>query len=121
MVIQTAPTTKDIDHIRSSKGLIGCDVFFNENTPFRSKKVNKQKFIVPLQNDQQKSRCCRVNAESDADCRIVQTTLLQERENNVALIGEDTYLLVLLLHHMELAESKEVYFLSDRVKKVGKI
>ena len=80
-----------------------------------SNPVNKQKFIELLQNDQQKSGCCRVNADSNADCRIVQTTLLQGRENNVALIGEDTDLLVLLLHHINLAESKEVYFLSDRI------
>lgn len=122
------PTTKDVAHIRRSKGLTGRDVFFNENTPFRSKKEvflsnpsNKQKFIELLQNDLQKSGCCTINADCDADLLIVQTTLSQGKENNVALIGEDTDLLVLLLHHMDLAESKEVYFLSDRVNKTGKI
>ena len=88
---------------------------------FLSNPLNNQKFIELLQNDLQKSGCYTVNADSDADCLIVQTTLLKGRENNVALIGEDTDRLVLLLHHMDLAESKEVYFLSDRVNKVGKI
>lgn len=88
---------------------------------FLSNPSNKQKFIELLQNDLQKSGCCTINADCDADLLIVQTTLSQGKENNVALIGEDTYLLVLLLHHMDLAESKEVYFLSDRVNKTGKI
>lgn len=35
------PTTKDVAHIRRSKGLTGRDVFFNENTPFRSKQTNR--------------------------------------------------------------------------------
>ena len=78
MVIQTAPQPN-----RRFKGLIGRDVFFNENTPFRSKKevilsnpINKQTFIEPLQNDLQKSGCCTVNTDSGADCRILQTNLL---------------------------------------------
>ena len=90
--------------MRRSKGLIGRDVFFNENTLFRSKKEvflsnpeNKQKFIELLQNYLQKSGFCTFNADSNADPFFVQTTLLQGKENNVALIKEDTYLLVLLL------------------------
>lgn len=87
---------------------------------FLSNPSNKQKFIELLQNDLQKSGCCTINADCGADLLIVQTTLPQGKENNVALIGEDTDLSVLLLHHMDLAESKELYFLSDRVNKTGK-
>lgn len=51
------PSTKDHTHQRRTKGIVGTKVYFNEDTPFKSKKdlflgnvENKQNFITLVAN-----------------------------------------------------------------------
>lgn len=78
-------------------------------------------FYRTLTEETSKSGCSTINADWEADLLIVQTTSSQSKENNIALIGEDTKFFVLLLHNMDLAQSKGVYLLNDKVNNTGKI
>lgn len=88
------PSTKDITHMRRAHGIIGSNVCFKNNTPFKGKKENfltnkenKQNFIYMLGNALLKSGCKVVHAEDDADVLIVKTTDDCAKTRNVMLIG----------------------------------
>ena len=122
------PSTKDVTHMRRSKGLVGRNVFFKGNTTFNTKKdlflsnqQNKQRFIELLSDQLRKAGCTTVHADEDADLPLVKTALEKSLERNVTLIGEDTDILILLLHHMDTSVSNKVFFMSDRIVKKSKI
>lgn len=77
---------------------------------FLSNQRNKIQFISLLCKDFQECGIVTVQAESDADRIMVQHALAASRISNssAVLVGEDTDLLVLLLHHRE---NEEVYML----------
>ena len=63
--------------------------------------------------------CTILNASNDADLLIVQTTVKLTDDTPTVVIGEDTDLLVLLLHHAE-EDCKTIYFKSDVKKQLKK-
>lgn len=74
------PGTKDIAHMRGSKGITATDVVFSEDMPCRSNKdvfltnsKNKQRFISLLGGKLENANFSVLNAEEDADLLIVKT------------------------------------------------
>ena len=98
-------TIKDMTHKRRSKGKYGLTVTFEKNMNlavtkevFLSNKENKQRFIIMLGEELSKNGCTVFHDTSDADYLIVKKTMESAAENKVVLVGDDTDLLVLLLH-----------------------
>ena len=74
---------------------------------------NKQN-IIDLISEKLRGKGCKViNATGDADVPIVKAAVLSSLTCSTTLIGEDTDLLVLLLHYMQQA-NKDLYFRSDK-------
>ena len=103
-------------HKRCSKGKHGMTVTFEMNMNlivtkevFLSNKENKQRFIIMLGEELSKSGCTVFHDTGDADCLIVKKTMESAAENNVVLVGDDTDLLVLLLHQ-QYEDKHDVYF-----------
>ena len=70
-------------------------------------------------SDELKERGCTVvNSIGDADVDIVRAAVESSLLLTTTLIGEDTDLLVLLLHYAQ-RDSKGVYFRSDKSKADG--
>lgn len=113
------PSTKDAAHCRRSRGLLETRTLFSADTPFKTKKQmflsnheNQQHFISLLSVFLEGAGCTVHHATGDADLLTVQTAVGIAQTSSVAVIGEDTDLLVLLCHH-SLEDQSDVYFLSD--------
>ena len=76
---------------------------------------NKQKFIDFLGTKLTNQGCQVFYDKADADLLIVQKIIKSATSMNTVLIGEDTDLLSLLIHHMP-SHSKEILFASDLKK-----
>lgn len=101
------PSTKDATHKRRV-GNEGRKVVFNaamklqlKKKEFLSNKENKQRIIGLLGEKLSESGCDVLHAPGDADVLIVETAVGLARTRDVVLVGEDTDLLVLLLHHAQ--------------------
>ena len=112
---QNGPSTKDGTHQRRA-GAYGQTVNFDSTMiaklrkeEFLATKENKQKFIHLLGNKLQQSGCSTIHAEGDADLLIVQTAIQSSRSITTVLVGDDTDLLVLLCHHVEM-NANEFFF-----------
>lgn len=106
---QDGPTTKDATHMRRTGACSGMTVNFTGGMVIQSKKeeflknvTNKQRFIVYLSDKLERAGCNIDHAKHDADVLIVQTAVASARIKDTVLIGDDTDLLILLLHHAEL-------------------
>ncbi|CAC5394798.1 unnamed protein product [Mytilus coruscus] len=113
-------STKDITHMRRSKGIVSNIVTFKKDMPLRVKKetflgndANKQRFITLLQETFIESGIDALQAQDDADLLIVQTAVTKSHAKEVVVFGEDTDLLVLLCHHAKQNQNK-IYFTSDK-------
>jgi len=69
---------------------------------FLNNKANKQRFIHYLSNKLERAGCSIDHATHDADVLIVQTAVASAHTKDTVLIGDDTDLLILLLHHVEM-------------------
>ncbi|KAK3924286.1 Leucine--tRNA ligase [Frankliniella fusca] len=86
---------------------------------FLSNPRNKTEFISLVSDRFQECGVGTVQAESDADTVIVHTTLTEARQaGSAVLVGEDTDLLVLLLHH---TDQENVFMLKPGRGQRGKI
>jgi len=99
---------KDIVHQRRAKGQAGVAVTFTEDMKLTMKKVNflanstnKQQFINMLGKYLEK-KCKVYHAQGDADVLIVQKAVESATLMDIALVGEDTDLLILLCYHASL-------------------
>ena len=113
-----ASTIKDMKHKRRSKAKHGMTMTFEKNMNlavskevFLSNKENKQRFIFMLDEELSQIGCTVFHDTGDADCLIVKKTMESAAENNVVLVGDDTDLLVLLLHQQyEEKHDVKLYF-----------
>ena len=110
-----AASTMDTAHVRQAKGRIGKTVGLHLNnqlsmsrSDFLLSKGNKQKFLLMLGDKLTKPGITVNHASGDADFLIVQTALKAAKDYRTVLIGEDTDLLVLTLHHF--MNEKALYF-----------
>ena len=82
---------------------------------FLNNKANKQRFIHYLSDNLERAGCSVDHAKYDADVLIVLTALASIRHKETVLIGDDTDLLVLLLHHADM-DAHEVFLKSESNK-----
>ena len=120
------PSTKDITHMRRTRGVTFPKVTFNENMLCKTKKEvflsntdNKRSFLNLLSTKLCENGCTTINAKEDADVLIVQTALELVNTCDVVLIGEDTDLLVLLCYHADI-HSNRIYFKSESKQAVAR-
>ncbi|ELU10861.1 hypothetical protein CAPTEDRAFT_208385 [Capitella teleta] len=100
------PSTKDVAHLRRSKGIVGQPV---NVAPEMLCSMKKEAFLANPQNKAAFIQLLGVQlnaigitvhyARGDADLLIVCTAIELAKENHVTVVGEDTDLIVLLLHH----------------------
>ena len=101
-------------HKRRSKGKNGVCISFdrdmNLTVPkevFLSNSQNKQRFINFLGETLEVLGCTVFHDSADADLLIVQKAVESASSMETVLVGDDTDLLVLLIHHVPL-ESKDI-------------
>ena len=75
--------------------------------------MNKQSLIHMIAERLQQKGCHVIYAEADADVDIVTAAVTMSSYKSTTLIGEDTYLLVLLLYHGA-KDYKDLYFRPDK-------
>ncbi|KAK3882376.1 hypothetical protein Pcinc_013242 [Petrolisthes cinctipes] len=115
--------TKDIAHLRRSKGNAGITVTFTadmtltmKKEPFLPNRKNKQRFLFMLSEDLQKKKCETHHALGDADLLIGKKVVQSANVTNTVLVGDDTDLLVLLCYHASL-EAHDLFFCHEPKKK----
>lgn len=118
----SGPSTKDVAQLRRMNGCdMACDdvsfdgdmLLCETNDTFLANPKSKGRFISLMSRHLSENEFDIVHAAADADCLIVQTALDMARTGNVVLIGEDTDLLILLLHNFT-ADLHPVFFTSSR-------
>ena len=114
------PNTKDHTHQRRSQSPIVTKVDISEATKFAGKKEdflsnneNKQALIHLVSTSMMDRGGHVIQAEGDADVEIVKAAVATSFYKTTCLIGEDTDLEVLLLHHAS-SNGKKIYFSSDK-------
>jgi 5'-3' exonuclease len=112
---------KDVTHLRRTKGIVSPNINFTPTMPcktqkelFMSNSHNKQAFINMLCEKLNEHDIRYKNAVDDADLLIAQTAVDCVLSSEVIVIGEDTDLLVLLIHHVN-QQCKWVIFKSDKM------
>jgi len=121
------PTTKDHEHQRRSTKVVSrCpDVSFDTQTPvvfeqhaFLANDRNKDRFIQLLMLHLDHHGCRTLQSDGDADVDIVKEalSLASTKQAPVAVVGDDTDLLVLLIHHWT-QDSAEIWFCSEAKKR----
>ena len=114
------PTTKDITHLRRSKGMKGSKVNLKEDMPchsskelFLSNRNNKHNFISSLGLKLKTAGLKVIQADEDADLVIAQEAVKQSSHQPTVVVADDTDVLVLLLYHAK-KTSKGLYFERNR-------
>ena len=112
------PSIKDNIHQRRGKNLHPI-VSFTAETEFSSKKEdflsrdkNKANMIALISTALTKRGCHVIQSPGDADVDIVKATVERSRHCTTTLVGEDTDLLILLLHYSK-TDNEIIYFRSD--------
>ena len=114
------PTVKDNTHKRRAGLAISPKIDFLPDMTFQGKKViflrnpaSKEAIIELISAELQKSGYETFQAADDADYDIVRIAIESSVDYCTTVIGEDTDLLILLLHHADV-NSKLLYFQSSR-------
>ena len=114
------PTTKDTTHLRRSKNKRGKLVKFSlsmklsmDKEKFLANKQNKQEFLRFLISYMNSANLYTKQSFSDADVLIAKTAIDISVDENVVVIGEDTDLLILLLHYCD-ETNKEVFLTTEQ-------
>ncbi|KAG1691496.1 hypothetical protein GQR58_007434 [Nymphon striatum] len=114
------PSIQDSTHQRRGQATIHPIVNFTGETEFEGKKEeflsrgsNKQHLISLISDELERVGCTVIQAEADAGVDIAKTAVNIASVHSTTLIGQDTDLLVLLLHYCEM-EGKPLYFRSDK-------
>ena len=117
---ERGPSIKDNTHQRRGQYTQPV-VRFNADTEFVGKKddflstpCNKQGLIDMITRELQAGGSTVINAAGDADVDIVKAAIKASRHQTTTLIGEDTDLLILLLHYAEKNNNKDLFFRSDK-------
>ena len=92
----------------------------SEKDEFLNNKANKQRFIHYLSDNLERAGCSVDHAKYDADVLIVLTAVASVRHKETVLIGDDTDLLVLVLHHVEM-DAHEVFLKSEPKKSTQQV
>jgi 5'-3' exonuclease len=116
---EAGPTIKDNTHRRRKQNIHYPLVNFSSETEFDGKQEeflsvgsNKQQLISLTSDQLRMVGCSVIQAEGDADVDIAKAAVSTASVHTTTLIGEDTDLLILLLHYAEI-DGKPLYFRSD--------
>ena len=122
----SGPSTKDMTHLRRTKGQKRAAVHFSTDMALQSSKEqflvnkeNKQRFISAL-GATLETTCTVVHAKADADLDIVLAATECAETKVTAVVGEDTDLLILLAHHA-CSDTHDIIFFSDKQGKNTKL
>ena len=104
----SGPSTKDEAHQRRAMPKnFGAEVDFKPEMQLTMKKKaflanprNKQKFLYFIGSELEKAGVELYHSAGDADFDIVSTACSMAKRRSVVVVGDDTDLLVLLLHHL---------------------
>ena len=117
---ESGPSTKDAAHIRRSAGITGPTVHFTGDTLLTSRKevflsnlTNKQGFIRFISEALTSQGVRVLHSKGDADSLIARTALEYAAAKPTVVVGEDTDLLMLLLHHAT-QSMKPIFFRSEK-------
>ena len=120
---EVGPSIKDGTHQRRTRKLNANKVNITEVTKFVGKKedflsneTNKQTLIHMIMEQMRQRDCDVLQAKGDADVEIAKAAIKMSAFRTTTLIGEDTDLLVLLLHHVVVSKCSGLYFRSDKAK-----
>lgn len=101
----------------------GREVHFTSEMKLTTKKEdflsctsNKARFLRALGNFLEERGIDILHASADADLLIVEEAVKLCKTISTVVVGEDTDLLILLLHHVPQEHSKEAYFYSEGKK-----
>ena len=115
-------STKDITHLRRSKGKLGRPVLFTENTVFNMKKdefllnlKNKQCFLEMLTAEMNTVGMYAIQSSGDADTLIITTAVDIVNSKPTVVIGEDTDLLILLIHFVNKKKVQNVFSCQTKI------
>ena len=89
--------------------------FSGKNEDFLSRDKNKADMIALIITALTKRGCHVIQSPGDADVDIVKVTVERSRHCTTTLVGEDTDLLILLLHYSR-TDNEIIYFRSDANK-----
>ena len=113
-------STKDSTHVRRTKGKQGISVHFTGEMKLNMKKnefltnlKNKQRFLEMLVITMNQANLHAIQSSGDADLLIVQTAIELAVTRPAVVIGEDTDLLILLLHHVK-PDCNDIFFTSEQ-------
>lgn len=116
----SGPSTKDITHLRRCKGKSSTDVQFTSDMTLQTRKdlflanpINKQRFINLHSSELQKHMCKAVCCEGDADTKIVAEALGSAKSKATVVVGDDTDLLILLIHQAN-REDQDIFMQQSR-------
>ena len=114
------PSTKDTTHVRRTKGKQGIAVHFTgemrlnmKKTDFLTNLDNKQRFLEMLAIKMNEAKLQAIQSSGDVDLLIVQTAITSAATRPTVVIGEDTDLLILLLHHVN-EDCQRIFFTSEQ-------
>ena len=120
VVYDGKPSTKDTTHVRRTKGKQGIAVHFTgemrlnmKKTDFLTNLDNKQRFLEMLAIKMNEAKLQAIQSSGDADLLIVQTAIKSAATRPTVVIGEDTDLLILLLHHVN-EDCQRIFFTSGQ-------
>ena len=120
-------STKDTTHIRRAEGKVGGiikptlnNILSDKKDEFLSNKMNKQEFIFMLGKTLENIGIDVRHAAEDADTIIAATSIENAQSSSVAVFADDTDILVLLLYKAQL-NSRPIYFVSKRSKRIWEI
>ena len=116
------PSIKDNTHQRRGMNVhpvvhfTGDTEFIGKKEQFLSRASNKEGLISLISAQLSNRGCYVINAPGDADVDIVKTAVdSSHHRHSTTLIGEDTDLLILLLHYADTdPDIKDLYFRSDK-------
>ena len=115
----SGPSIKDNTHQRRGHANSCPTVNITRETKFHGKRdeflsigSNKQQLITLIGDKLKEVGCTVIQADGDADVDIAKTAVNSTDMYSTTLIGEDTDLLLLLLHYCK-ADGKALYFRSD--------
>lgn len=119
---ESGPSTKDATHDRRRHGVTSPEIRFvpgmtctSKKEVFLSNDKNKVRFLELLGQKLKETGCHVIFSTGDADLDIIQTAISVSETSPATVIGEDTDLLILLLHHAPSPPRNEIYFRSEKM------
>ena len=123
-----SPSTKDIAHRRRSKGKGGTVVHFQAESVLN---MTKDEFLIYFDNRQRVLRMLiskmnlnnlhAIRYSGDADVPIVKFTIEAARLTPKVVIGNDTDILILLIHAVEISDNLVFFTSNDKTKPTLKV